>query len=1071
MGALVAWAGKNPLFAIMISLGIILAGAFALSKLPIDALPDVTNVQVQIVTSAPSLSATEIEAQITRPIERAMAGTPGLVQTRSISKLGISLVWLIFEDDVDVYWARAQVNERLGTVSKAMEEFGTPELGPITTALGEIYMFELRSEGGTRSAEELRTMVDWQIGPRLRQVPGVIEVLGFGGALKQYKVTLDPSRLAAYGVSVEQVRQSIKQDNIVAGGGYIDAHGEQIVLRGDARFRSLEDIADAVVHTDADGVPVKVGMLGDVDTGPGLRQGAMTRDGRGEIIGGSVYMLKGANSREIVKHVKATLEQMKPVLPAGVYIEPYYDRTDFIDNVLHTVTKNLTEGALIVIVCLLLTLGSIRAGLLVAGAIPFAMLVGFMGLLVTGYAGNVMSLGSIDFGIVVEGAVLVVEHAMTVGASVDGKKRRQRAVLGAMSDVARPAVMGVVITLLVFLPLITLQGVEGKMFKPVVISLCFMLAGALIYALIFLPAVAPKFLKFKERTPEQRAASAERGHGHGDGHAFDPSLEPWFIRQVRKVYEPLVDKTLHYPKTTLGAAFGVTAIMLGTGVTIGAEFLPRIFEGAFAIDALRPPSCSLPQAIALAKEGELALRETPEVETVVSRIGRPEGSVDPAGPESSDIFVILKPKEQWRAGLTVDSLTEELSQRINARVPAQMNAFSQPIEMRINDLVAGVKGDVAIKVFGDDLDTISDVAEQITREVNKVQGAADVKREIATGLPAVRVKANRDKLARLGIPARAALDVLQMSRAGLPVGVIREGERVFDMVLRLGGETVDDAQDLGRLPVATQGGNLVPLSNVADIENETTVVQVGREQMKRRLMVQANVRGRDMVGFVKEAQERVAKLDIPKGVEIVWGGQFQNFNRAKARLSLLVPVALGVIALMLVVTFRSAKYMLVTILSLPFAVAGGVFAMVLRSLPFSIPAGVGFIALCGVSVMTGIVMTTNLIALPVTLDPIERVKQAARASLRAPLSTALVAAVGFIPAALATGTGAEVQRPLATVVIGGLIVAMFVSMLALPVMLLVVAKREHDQKPESTDDDDGDTDDGTCATGDALPLE
>ncbi len=1052
MGALVEWAGKNRLFAILISLGIMFAGIFALTKLPIDALPDVTNVQVQIVTPAPSLSASEIEAQITQPIERAMAGTPGLVQTRSISKLGISIIWLIFEDDVDVYWARAQVNERLGSVAAAMADFGKPELGPITTALGEIYMFELRAEEGARSDEELRTMVDWQIGPKLRQVPGVIEVLGFGGALKQYKVTLDPSRLAAYGVSVDQVRESIKQDNIVAGGGFIDAHGEQTVLRGDARFRSLEDIADAVVHTDVDGVPVKVGMLGEVDTGPSLRQGAMTRDGRGEIIGGSVYMLKGANSRDVVQHVKATLEQMKPLLPAGVYIEPYYDRSQFIDDVLHTVFKNLSEGALIVIVCLLLTLGSIRAGLLVAGAIPFAMLVGFIGLLITGYAGNVMSLGSIDFGIVVEGAVLVVEHAMTVGATAEGKKRRQRAILGAMSDVARPAVMGVIITLLVFLPLITLQGVEGKMFKPVVISLCFMLAGALVYALVFLPAVAPQFLKFKELTPEQKSNLA--ASGHDGGHAFDPSLEPWLIRKVRKVYEPLVDKTLHYPKTTLATAFGITAIMLGTGATIGAEFLPRIFEGAYAIDALRPPSTSLPQAIALAKEGELALKETPEVVTVVSRIGRPEGAVDPAGPESSDIFVILKPKSAWRPGLTLEQLTEELSDRMNARVPAQQNAFSQPIEMRINDIVAGVKGDIAIKVFGDDLDILSDVAEKITREVNQVPGAADVKREIVNGLPAIRVKANRDKLARLGMPARAALDVLQMSRAGLPVGVIREGERVFDMVLRIGGENVDTAQDLGRLPVATQGGNLVPLSNVADIINEDTIVQIGREQMKRRVIVQANVRGRDLVGFVTEAQERVAKLDLPKGVEVVWGGQFQNFNRAKARLSMLVPVALAVIALMLVVTFRSAKYMIVTMLSLPFAVAGGVFAMVLRSLPFSIPAGVGFIALCGVSVMTGIVMTTNLLAVPLNLEPIERVKRAARQSLRAPLSTALVAAVGFIPAALATGTGAEVQRPLATVVIGGLIIAMLVSMLALPVMLLVVAQREHDKPIPSDDDED-----------------
>lgn len=1025
MSGLVRWAAHNTLIALMFAALLVGGGFYSVSKLPIDAVPDVTNIQVQVVTKAPALSASEMETQITQPIERAMAGTPGLTMTRSITKLGISIVTLIFTDDVDVYFARAQVNERLtGVRENIPQDLAKPELGPISTALGEIYMFELKpTTEQARSDEELRTMIEWQIGPKLRQVPGVIEVVGFGGALKQYRVTLDPARLAAHDISLEEVREALSKDNRLAGGGYVEQAGEAVVLRGDARFRGLEDIAGTVVRTDDRGVPIRVGQLGEVDTGPGLRQGAMTRDGRGEIVGASVLMLKGANSRNVVTDVKKALVELRPYLPADVTIEPYYDRAEFIDRVLKTIAKNLSEGALIVIGCLLLTLGSIRAGLLVAGAIPFAMLVGFIGLYLMGYSGNVMSLGAVDFGIVVEGAVLVVEHAMSHGASIPSKTRRRLAITHAMEEVARPAVFGVVITILVFLPLATLEDVEGKMFRPVVYSLCWMLMGALVYALVVIPCVAPFFLK---GSPE----------------------EPWFARQLTRVFKPIIAHVVAWPKSTLAAAYALTAVFFVIGSSIGANFLPQIFEGAYAIDTLRPPSTSLTQAIDLSREAEHALKETPEVETVVSRIGRPEGAVDPAGPESSDVFVILKPREKWRPGMTVEKLTAELSDRVDARVPATINAFSQPIEMRVNDLIAGVKSDIAIKVFGDDLAQMGDIADKIRRTVAQVPGASDVKMEIPTGLPAVLVKVNRERVGRVGASPGAVLDVLTMSRAGLPVGIVREGERVFDLVLRLGGDAVGNARDLGRLPIATNKGNLVPLSMVADIETERTVVQIGREQMRRRITVMANVRGRDMVGFVNEAQAKVNALNIPKSVELVWGGQFQNFNRAKDRLLLLVPVAFLVIALMLVVTYKSARYMICTLLTLPFALAGGLLALVVRGLDFSIPAGVGFIAVSGVSVITGIVMTSNVIAHPKDVSAEERVKSAVLRSLRAPVSTALIAAIGFIPAAIATGTGAEVQRPLATVVIGGLIVAMTLSLVALPAMLLFVARWEKSHPPE-----------------------
>ncbi|MBI5532385.1 MAG: efflux RND transporter permease subunit [Deltaproteobacteria bacterium] len=1031
MSALVRWAAENRLLALLVAAIVMAIGLWSLSRLPIDAVPDVTPVQVQVVTRAPALSATEMETQVTQPVERAMAGLPGLKQTRSITKLGISIVWLTFVDDVDTYFARSQVNERLLLVrDRIPADIGKPEMGPISTGLGEIYMFELRSSNPSRSQEELRTIVEWQLGARLRQVPGVIEVVGFGGSIKQYRVTLDPARLAAHAISVEQVRDALQRDNALSGGGYLEQDGEQVVLRGDARFRGVEDIAATVVRTDEHGVPIRVGQVAEVDTGPALRQGAMTRDGRGEIVGASVLMLKGQNSRDVVTRVKAAIEAIKPTLPPDLVIEPYYDRAEFINGVIKTIAKNLSEGALITVLCLVLTLGSLRAGFLVAGAIPFSLLVGFIGLKLVGYSGNVMSLGAVDFGIVVEGTVLTVEHALTDSHGEHDKQKRIRALLDAMMHVARPAVFGVIITLLVFLPLATLSGIEGKMFRPVVLSLVFMLAGSLLYALVFVPAVAGWVL-----TAGKPGAPAD----------------PWLTRVAKRYYAPLLDGSLKYPKTTLAAAALVTALGLGLGAGMGADFLPRVFEGAFAVDALRPPSTSLTQAIALGKETEQALKETPEVETVVNRIGRPEGAVDPAGPESSDVFVILKPREQWRKGLTPEKLVDELSAKVSRRVPATINAFSQPIEMRVNDIVAGARGDVVVKVFGSDLEQLNDTAEKIRKTLMAVPGAADVRREVSFGLPSIRVLVDRERAGRLGVQPRAVLDLLATTRAGLPVGVVREGEPVFDLILRFGSESIQNSSQLGRLPITTQKGKPVPVSMVADIEQDRTIVQISREQMQRRVVVQANVRGRDMVGFVQEAKERARSVEVPRGVQLEWGGQFQNFIQARNDLAMLIPIALGIIALMLVITFGKVRYAVVTMLNLPFALAGGVIALWIRGLPFSIPAGVGFVALCGVSVITGIVMTSNLLPISLDLPKRERVRQAALASLRARISTALIAAVGFVPAAIATGKGAEVQRPLATVVIGGLIMGMILSLPALPAMLLYVTggKDEEPRKPAS----------------------
>ena len=1018
MKAFIASVARNrgPAFvfiAVLLALGI-----YAASSLPIDAVPDVTNIQVTVVTRAPSLSATEVEAQVTQPAERAMAGLQGLSQVRSVTKFGIAVVTLIFDDGTDVDIARARVSERLAGLRTVIPpDVGVPELAPVTTALGEIYQLEVEATDPPRSLEELRTIVEWQISPRLRRVRGVVEVLGFGGSIKEYRITLDPPRLASHGISVEEIRNAIEGDNLVAGGGFIERDGEQVVLRGDARFRGIEDIAATVVRTSSTGVPLRVMQLGHVDTGPGLRQGALTRDGLGETVGASVLMLKGKNSREIVRDVKLAIEDLRPSLPQGVRIRATYDRAEFIDRVVVTVGKNLSEGALVVVLCLLLTLGSLRAGLVVAGAIPFSMLFGFMGLRLVGESGNVMSLGAVDFGIIIEGAVVTVEHALSHAAHIPIGKRR-RAIVDAIAEVSRPALFVVIITLLVFAPLASLEDVEGKMFRPVVYSLCFMLLGAIVYATVVIPAVSGVLVSAVSET------------------------EPPLFRLIRRAYLPALRLALERPKAVVVGTFAITAMLMASGGSIGADFLPRVFEGNLAVDALRGPSTSLTQAISLASETERAALEIPEVKHVVNRIGRPEGSADPVGPEASDIFVYLLPQERWRPGLTPEALASELSAKLSARIPGTVNSVTQPIEMRVNDLVAGVKSDVAVKIFGDDLEAMAKVADRIRQLLGTIRGASDVKMEVPFGQPSMNVSVNRERSARLGVSPREVLAVLAMAKTGVSVGSVREGERVFDLKLRFGGENIDGAEDLARLPITTKRGKLVPLGLAADVHEEPTVVQIGREQMRRRIVVQCNVRGRDLVGFVAEARDAAAALGTSRGVTVEWGGQFENFNRAKARLSILGPVALVVVSVMLLLVFGRVRYTAVTVASLPFAVGGGVAALVLRGLPFSIPAGVGFIALIGIAVCTGVVVTTAVLGTPRSIPVKERVQRGLELSLRAPISTALVAALGFVPAAIATGTGAEVQRPLATVVIGGLISSTLLSLVALPSMLLEVLKRD-----------------------------
>jgi len=1017
MSSFIRWISQRLGISIGATVVLAIIGIIGLMNLPVDAVPDVTNNQVQVVTAAPALAAGEVEKAITLPVERAMAGVPGLREMRSVSKLGISVVTLIFRDDIDVYFARQQVGERLVGVREIIPtSMGRPELGPIATGLGEIYNFVL--EGPGRTPEELRTLMDWTVGPKLRQVRGVIDVVNFGGALKQYRVTIDPSRLAAFKVSLDDVRTALEKDNMNSGGGSIERAGEQLVLRAEARFKTLDEISEVVVKTTEEGTPLTVGMLAEVDTGPALRMGAMSANGAGEVVAGFVLMLKGENSRDVVQRVKIEVENVNKILPSGVKIVPFIDRASFIERTVQTVVKNLLEGAAVVIVVLLLTLGSLRAGLLVAGAIPFAMLIAFFGLVATGMSANVMSLGAVDFGIVVEGAVVVAEAALHAAQHAHGQRAKKRAIIDACAQAGRPVMFAVVIVLLVFLPLGTLEDVEGKMFRPVVISLVFMLGGALFYALVFVPAMAPALLS-----------------------KFEAAKEPWLIRTMRSAYTPLLAKAVTYPRTTALLSLLVAVLTIAPGATLGAEFLPKIFEGDFALDIRRPVSVSVSQAVELAVETERILMKVPEVVKVVSRTGRTEGSIDPQGPEQSDVFVILKPRSEWRAGMTPEKLVEEMDKALEGKTPSQMIAFSMPIDMRVNDLIAGVKSDVALKIFGDDLDVMSALSEKLQRAMTDTPGSADVKREMPTGLPTLRVIINRDRAARLGVVPRSVLDAIEVARAGQVVGRVYEGERTFDLVVKISGDKLTGQRELSRFPIPTGRGDLVPLSAVADIIEERGLFQISREKLRRRLVVEANVRGRDLVGYVNEAKQKVAQIKLPPGVELQWGGQFENFQRANQRLTMLVPVALGIIAIMLFFAYRSFPLTLVTLGGLPFALGGGIISLVLRGMPFSIPAMVGFIALAGVSVMSGVVMTTRLLETSPELAVDKRVEEAAESAFRPTMSTALVAALGFIPMAIATSAGAEVQRPLATVVIGGLIIGVLVSVLAMPAMLLLVARR------------------------------
>jgi cobalt-zinc-cadmium resistance protein CzcA len=995
--------------------------AFTLKKLSIDAVPDVTNTQVGILTSAPGLPPLEVEQYLTYPIETAMNGLPGVVEIRSTSRAAVSAVTVVFNDDTDVWFARQMISERLKLAEAEIPEgYGRPELAPVSTGLGEIYEFYLTSE--KHSAMELRTLLDWVVAYKLRSVPGVIEVNGMGGEAKQYQVVLDPRRLAAHHLSFHQVHEALVRNNASLGGGYIEKNSEAYVIRGDAQMRNPEDIASTVVAADNDGTPVLLKQIADVRIGPALRFGVVTKYGQGEIAAGTVMMLVGANSRNVVHDVKARLDLIQKELPEGVQIRSYYDRAEFIDRMLHTVAVNLAEGAALVVLVLFLTLGSIRGALIAAMAIPLAMGIAVMGMVRLNVTGNLMSLGAIDFGLLVDGAIVMLEVTLARLATTRPPIREDVAaeVSRAMQQAARPVTFSLLIILLVYLPLIALEGVEGRMFRPMAITVALALGGALAFSLSAFPALAA----FTLTAPKK---------AHDESKGVFGRARAWYAKALAAI--------LRHPVRMLGGALLALAGALAIGLSLGAEFVPRLDEGELSLDVKRLPSVSITEAQRLGTQVESVLSRFPEVKSIVTRTGRAEVATDPVGPDETEVMVKLAPKETWTTAHDLDALGEKIKAAVEGEVPATFVAVSQPIEDRVNQLLSGSRADVVVKVFGEDLTVLKKTADQIGAIVRDIPGRGDLRVQRVLGLPMLEVRPDRLRLARYGIPAQDVLEVVEASRVGKNAGRVFEGARRFDLKLLLPPAALTP-EAFGELPVGTPDGRLIPMVSLASIRETEGPSVINREGLERRVLVEANVRGRDLVSFVGEAQRAVAKLELPHGVHLEWGGQFENFERASARLGVVVPIALAVIFSMLFLMFGDMRYASAVFAGAPFALIGGIVMLRLRGLPFSIPAAVGFIAVAGVAVLNGVVMASEVRRrLMLGETELEAVSNGATTAFRAVLTTALVAAIGFLPMAISTHAGAEVQRPLATVVIGGIVSSTLLALTVLPVLLRYLVRR------------------------------
>ncbi|MBK6605078.1 MAG: efflux RND transporter permease subunit [Leptospiraceae bacterium] len=1033
---LIAFSIRKKYIVLSITLIISMFGFYSAAKLSVDAVPDVTNVQVSAVTASPGLSPLLVEQFITNPIELQLIGIPGATEIRSISRAGVSSVTVIFQDSVNIWFARQLVTERLKVAEKEIpSDYGKPELAPVATALGDIYEFVLSSDRHTPM--QLRTYLDWELSKKIKSVPGVIEVNSVGGEVKEYQIVIDPRNLVAYNLTLSKIYENIRTANKDTGGGYIIDGDEQMVIRGQGQFEGIEEIRRVAVRTASDGTPLLLGQIAKVKIGRALRFGIATKNQK-EVVAATVIMLLGENSRDVVRDVKVKIEEIKSKLPEGMRIEPY-DRSEFINRALSTIFMNLGEGAILVFITLIITLGSLKGGALVAMAIPISMLVAVIFMRQIGVVGNLMSLGALDFGLLVDGSIVMLESVMTGFVtkkylfqkpmdSYQIAETTEKIILENCMRVGRAAAFSVAIIMLVYLPLMALEGVEGRMIRPMAVTVALALGAALLFSLTVFPASLaivfqkPNFYKSKY----------------------------WVFLENK--YDILLSLAFTKKKEIFIGAFCFVFFSFIISATLGSEFIPRIDEGEIDMDVKRLPSASIEYSRNLNMEIEGILSQFPEIQNVVSRVGRGNSSADPLGTDETSIMIKLKDRSEWKTATTREDLMSAIKEKILLSVPSSYISMSQPIENRVNALLAGSKADIVVKVYGDDLHQLKKIGDEISDVMKKIQGTGDIRVQRILGLSVLRINANYDLMARYGVSASEILRTVEMLRVGTNAGKIFEGMKRFDLVLRLDLDVIKDIKEIHNIPVMTAGGKTIPLGEVADIELVESAASILREGLKRRLFVEVNIRGRDLVGYIKEAQEKTKAINdnLPPGYKLVWGGQFENFTRAKNRLILVVPIALIIIFAMLILAFGNIFYALGVFIVVPLAASGGILGLVLRGLPFSIPAGVGFIAVSGIAVLNGIVYASNLkaklkegVLLPLA------VRVAAIESMRPVLTTEIIAAIGFIPMAISNMAGAEVQRPLASVVIAGVISATILSSVLLPITmeyLLSIAEKLEEKK-------------------------
>jgi cobalt-zinc-cadmium resistance protein CzcA len=1016
---------QNRFFVVIFAFLLFGAGIWSAIHLPIDAVPDVTNKQVQINTVAPALAPAEVERQITFPLEVALAGMPRLEETRSISQFGLSQVTVIFDDRMDIYFARQLVLERLQAVNDQLPpNISPPQMGPVSTGLGEIYYVVVE---GPQSLMERRTLLDWVVKPQLRTVPGIIEVNSFGGTEKQFQVQVDPQKLVAHKVTLRQVQEALAENNQNAGGAYLQRGDEQQLVRGVGVIRDMEDIGNIVVGAER-GTPIFVKDVAEVTTGPAIRQGAVTMNGQGEAVTGITMLLLGENGRTVVQRVKDRVAQIQKTLPAGTKLVGFMDRSDLINRTLQTAVKNLVEGGVLVIVVLFLFLLQLRAGLIVSSAIPLSMLFAIIGMKYYGVSANLMSLGAIDFGLIVDGAVIIVENCVRslgvrrkeLGRDLTEPERLDTIYESAVG-VLQPSVFGMIIILAAYLPIVTLSGIEGKMFKPMGLTVIMALVGALILSLTLVPALCAFFLRVRHQ---------RENHGH-------PRSE--WMERLTHAYEPGLRWAMNHRRLTAGGALIFFILCVSLFPRLGSEFIPELDEGAMAIQLGYPPSMSLEKAIERAGVLEQTLKsEFPdEVDQVLTRIGRAEVATDPMLVSQHDVLVSLKPQSGWKKARTREELVAAVSEAVE-QVPGMGASFTQPIKMRMNELIEGVgiRADLGIKLFGDDMDQLAQTGAEIGRVVRSVSGAADVSVETTEGLPVLNIDIRRDEIARYGINVADVQQVIETAVGGAEAGEIIQGNQRFDLVVRLAPEYRQDPEAIGRILVPAPGGEQVPLAQLADIRSVEGPVQVSRENAQRRVVIQANVRGRDLGSFVEDVKAKLdAQVKLPTGYHVEYGGTYEHLQSGRARLMLVVPVTFGLIFLLLFSTFGSLRQAALVFTGIPFAITGGILALFFRGMPFSMSAGIGFIALFGVAVLNGVVLVTFINHLREQgIGVHEAVVEGCRVRLRPVLMTASVASIGFIPMAMAHGAGAEVQKPLATVVIGGLITSTVLTLFVLPTL-------------------------------------